>query len=289
MTPAHDPAGKPLPLETLYDGSTGTALPLPPELADFYGIFRFPLREDKPYVLANLVTSLDGVVSLGVEGKAGGKEISGSNVQDRALMGVLRAAADAIVVGAGTLRDGKGSPLTAASVYPPLKSAYASFRRALNKEEFPLAVIVTASGDLDAALPLFQGEQEVLVVTTPKGARRLRKLGFPSRVTVTQAPTSSAHKEATIPAKAVLDAIASIRSCRLVLVEGGPHLLGDFLAEHLIDEQFLTLSPQLVGRDDSTHELHLVEGHAFAPANPLWCKLGVIKRCESHLFLRYIF
>ena len=289
MTPAHDPAGKPLPLETLYDGSTGPALPLPPELADFYGALRFPLREGKPYVLANLVTSLDGVVSLGVEGKAGGKEISGSNVQDRALMGVLRAAADAVVVGAGTLRDGKGSPLTAASVYPPLKTAYASFRRALDKEQTPLAVIVTSSGDLDPSLPLFHREQEVLVVTTPKGARSLRKLDLPSRVTVTEAPAPSAHKEATIPAHSILDAIAQIRSCDLVLVEGGPHLLGDFLPEHLIDEQFLTLSPQLIGRDDSSHELHLVEGHTFAPADPLWCKLGVIKRCESHLFLRYTF
>ena len=289
MTPAHDLAGKPLPLETLYDGSSGPALPLPPELADFYGALRFPLREGRPYVLANLVTSLDGVVSLGVEGKAGGKEISGSNVQDRALMGVLRAAADAVVVGAGTLRDGKGSPLTAASVYPPLKAAYASFRRALIKEETPLAVIVTSSGDLDPSLHLFHREQDVLIVTTPKGVRSLRKLDLPSRVTVAEAPAPSAHKEATIPARSILDAIAQIRSCNMVLVEGGPHLLGDFLAEHLIDEQFLTLSPQLIGRDDSSHELHLVEGHTFAPAAPLWCKLGVIKRCESHLFLRYMF
>ena len=48
MTPSHAPAGKPLPLETLYDGSTGTSLPLPPELADFYGALRFPLREGRP-------------------------------------------------------------------------------------------------------------------------------------------------------------------------------------------------------------------------------------------------
>ena len=289
MTPAQAPAGTPLPLETLYDGSSGPAVPLPPELVEFYGELRFPLRKGEPYVLANLVTSLDGVVSLGVEGKSGGKEISGSNVQDRALMGVLRAAADAVVVGAGTLRDGKGSPLTAASVYPPMKAAYASFRRALGKEETPLAVIVTSSGDLDPSLPLFHREQDVLVVTTPKGARRLRKLDLPSGVTVTEAPAPADHKQATIPAQFVLDAIAQIRACRLVLVEGGPHLLGDFLAEKLIDEQFLTLSPQLVGRDDSSHELHLIEGHTFAPADPLWCKLGVVKRCESHLFLRYMF
>ena len=105
-------------------------------------------------------------------------------------------------------------------------------------------------------------------MTTPKGARSLRKLDLPSSVTLAEAPAPSAHKEATIPAHSVLDAIAQIRSCSLVLVEGGPHLLGDFLAEHLIDEQFLTLSPQLIGRDDSSHELHLVEGQLSPPPTP---------------------
>ena len=141
-------------------------------------------------------------------------------------MGVLRAAADAVVVGAGTLRDGKGSPLSAASIYSPMKSAYASFRSALGKEETPLAVIVTSSGNLNPSLPLFHREQDVLVVTTPKGARSLRKLGLPSQVTVTESPAPSAHKEETIAAHSILDAIAQIRSCSLVLVEGGPHLSG---------------------------------------------------------------
>jgi riboflavin biosynthesis pyrimidine reductase len=289
MTPTHDPGAAPLPLETLFDGSTGVALPLPPDLADFYGSLRFPLSQDRPYVIANLVTSLDGVVSLGVEGKSGGKEISGSNVQDRALMGVLRAAADAVVVGAGTLRDGKGSPLTAASVFPPLASAYSSFRCALSKAESPLAVIVTASGDLDPSMPIFHRGQEVLVVTTPKGARHLRDLGLPPRVTISEVQTEEAGDENAIPAAAILGAIAAVRTSTLLLVEGGPHLLGDFLSAHLIDEQFLTLSPQLIGRDDSSHELHLVEGHTFAPSNPLWSTLNVVKRCESHLFLRYTF
>ncbi|HST04541.1 MAG TPA: dihydrofolate reductase family protein [Chloroflexia bacterium] len=272
-------------LETLYDNSTGTALPLSSKLASFYGPLRLPLHAGKPYVLANLVTSLDGVVSLGIEGKAGGKEISGSNVQDRALMGVLRAVTDAVVVGGGTLREGKGAPLTAESVFPPLADAYAATREALKKEGSPLAVIVTASGDLDPTMRLFHREQEVLVVTTGKGARHLRKEGLPSRVKVAEA---KADGEA-IAAGAVLKAIAGARKCAIVLVEGGPHLLGDFLGEKLIDEQFLTLSPQIVGRDGSSHHLGLVEGHAFAPDDPLWCELSVVKRCESHLFLRYVF
>lgn len=51
--------------------------------------------------LANFVTTLDGVVSLGIPGKAGGGPISGENVHDRLLMGLLRVVSDAIIVGAG--------------------------------------------------------------------------------------------------------------------------------------------------------------------------------------------
>src|SRR5688572_3516414 len=101
------------PFETLYDTSEGRELPLPAGLQGLYGSLHFPVRQDRPYVIANMVTSLDGVVTLGIPGKAGGKEISGSNMHDRALMGLLRAAADAVVVGAGTLREGKGQALAA--------------------------------------------------------------------------------------------------------------------------------------------------------------------------------
>ncbi|HEX8598276.1 MAG TPA: dihydrofolate reductase family protein [Chloroflexia bacterium] len=279
----------PLPLEALYDRSIGTELPLPPELRQFYGALRFPLRRGKPYVIANLVSSLDGVVSLGIPGQAGGKEISGSNLQDRALMGLLRAAADAVVVGAGTLRESEGKLLTGAKVFPPLAGAYADLRRILRKESESLAVIVTASGDLDPALPIFRGGAEVLVVTTPTGAQRARGLGLPKVVRVMEAPAEDEGSMDHIPARAVLEAIQTLRSCDVVLVEGGPRLLGDFYAEGIIDEQFLTLSPQVVGRDSSGKQRGLVEGKGFAPGRPLWGELSVVKRGESHLFLRYGF
>jgi riboflavin biosynthesis pyrimidine reductase len=273
-----------VPLETLYDATLGVEIPLPSELERFYGALRFPLRTEGPYVIANLVTSLDGVVSLGIPGKAGGKEISGSNQPDLMLMGLLRAVADAVVEGAGTLREGKGKPLTASGIYPPLAGAYASLRAALGKEGEPLAVIVTASGDLDPSMQIFNGGSQVLVVTTSRGARHARKLGLPAEVEVAEVEV-----EGPIPAAAVLDALAKVRNCAVVLVEGGPHLLGDFLGENLIDEQFLTLAPQIVGRDTSGTRLGLVEGRTFAPEHPLWSRLAVVKRSDSHLFLRYAF
>ena len=92
------------PLETLYDAAEGCPLPLPPELATLYGRLTFPLIQGRPYVIANFVTTLDGIVSLGVPGQEGGAEISGFNQHDRMVMGLLRAVADAVVVGAGTPR-----------------------------------------------------------------------------------------------------------------------------------------------------------------------------------------
>jgi riboflavin biosynthesis pyrimidine reductase len=76
---------------------------------------------------------------------------------------------------------------------------------------------------------------------------------------------------------------------RLILVEGGPRLLGDFYAERLLDEQFLTLAPQLVGRDVGDQRISLVMGKSFAPRNPLWGTLVDLRRGSSHLFLRYSF
>ena len=73
----------------------------------------------------------------------------------------------------------------------------------------------------------------------------------------------------------------------LLLVEGGPRLLARFVAESLLDEQFLTIAPQLVGRDDEYHRPGLIEGQRLAPAHPRWARLLSARRAESFLFLRY--
>ena len=66
-------------------------------------------------------------------------------------------------------------------------------------------------------------------------------------------------------------------------------MLGDFYAEHLIDEQFLTLAPQIAGRDAGDRRLSLVMGKVFAPRDALWGTLIDVRRGSSHLFLRYSF
>ncbi len=140
----------PEPLETLsgYTTTAGHALPLPPALARLYGRLEFPPHPGRPYVFGNFVTSLDGVVALNsAKVGSGGGEISGFNEHDRLVMGLLRAIADAVVVGAGTLRAVPDHLWTSRVIYPPLEEAYQELRTSLGKTEPPLNVIVTATGN----------------------------------------------------------------------------------------------------------------------------------------------
>jgi hypothetical protein len=90
-------------LRALVETTRGGKLPLPPKLSSLYGAFRLPVPRSGPLVFSNFVSTLDGVVSLQVKGHSGGGDISGFSGQDRMVMGLLRAAADAVIVGSGTL------------------------------------------------------------------------------------------------------------------------------------------------------------------------------------------
>ncbi|HEV8192923.1 MAG TPA: dihydrofolate reductase family protein [Ktedonobacterales bacterium] len=280
-------------LETLYASqavAAGHPLPLPPALALLYGPLTFPapMPFPRPYVIGNFVSTLGGVAALTEPGHGGGGEISGFNTQDRMLMGLLRAVADAVVVGAGTLRADPVHLWTADYVFPALAEPYHTLRAALGKSGPPLNVIVTASGELDTTLPVFQsGSVPTLIVTTPRGARRVERRCLPTGVSVATAPAG-----AVITTGAVLAAIAQARAGDVIVVEGGPHLMGDFLAERCLDELFLTLAPQIAGRSDAPDvatRLAFVAGKVFAPDNPLWGTLTSVHRGGSHLFLRYAF
>ena len=273
------------PLESLFDMERGQDLPLPSELATLFGRLQFPPHPHRPYIIGNFVTTLDGVVSLGEPGYSGGGEISGSNQHDRMVMGLLRAIADAVIVGAGTLRSVPHHRWTAEYIYPPLATVYRELRANLGKPEPPLNVIVTGHGNINLDLPVFQsGEVPVLIVTTARGLQRINEQHFPSSVQVL-----AMQNTGPISAQAILEAVSRVRRSDVILVEGGPQLMGDFFAERHLDELFLTLAPQIAGRDGSFERPGLIAGKRFAPEHPLWGTLIGVKRGGSHLFLRYAF
>jgi riboflavin biosynthesis pyrimidine reductase len=274
------------PLVTLYAATRGAALPLPPQLRRLYGELRMPLPRARPLVVSNFVSTLDGVVSLNVRGHASGGTISGFSLQDRMVMGLLRAVADVVVIGSGTLAADRRHLWTADAIMPSLAAPYRRLREALGKRASPLNVVVTGSGDVDLRWPVFaSGKVRTLILTTTRGARRLAAQRIPATVAI----RSLQRGTGAIPARAVLAAVGEASGGRMVLVEGGPRLVGDFYAEGLIDEQFLTLAPQFAGRAVDDRRLSLVMGHAFAPGDTKWGTLADARRGGSHLFLRYRF
>ncbi len=274
------------PLATLHETKRGRALPLPPKLSRLYGRMRMPSARARPHVISNFATTLDGVVSLNVKGHRSGGDISGFSAQDRMVMGLLRAVADAVVIGTGTLAVDRNHLWTAEDIFPRFGDDYRRLRAALGKRGPPLNAVVSGSGRLDLRLPIFSsGKVPALIVTTAAGARELRKQKVPDSVVIRAVRSSGG----AIRARSVIDAVCRASAGKLILVEGGPQLLGAFYAERLLDEQFLTLSPQLAGRGADVERISLVMGRAFAPRHPLWGTLADLRRGSSHLFLRYSF
>ena len=120
---------------------------MPPDLAR--QCLRMPLPRSHPHVVSNFVTTLDGVVSLNTKGHASGVDISGSSSQDRMVMGVLRAIADVVIIGSGTLGADRRHVWTAEAIFPELADEYRRLTNALGKRGPPLNVIVSGSGGID--------------------------------------------------------------------------------------------------------------------------------------------
>ena len=247
-----------------------------------------PAPEERPYCIANFVSTLDGVVSFNLPGQSEGAQISNSNEEDRFIMGLLRASADAVVVGSGTLQAAgpHGSWLPEA-VYPAAKDLYQKYRtEVLRKPEYPLVVIVTGTGGLDLTSAVFHTPRtRVLILTTEQGKRRLSQSGSEALASVEVKALSTAEER--ISPSAILTLLRQEAGVELLLHEAGPTLFGEFLAGGFMDELFLTVAPQIAGRDAVHPRPGLVANVQFSPATAPWWKLISAKSAADYLFLRY--
>ena len=262
------------PLERLYELGDLVSWKMPEALELAYG---GGLGFEGPCVYANFVASIDGVVALGPEYPSSGSAISGREPADRFVMGLLRALADAVLIGAGTLRATPGHRWTPSHVWPASESEFAQLRRDRDSEPVPELVVVTARGDLPRLHPALQAG--ALVVTTSAGAQRLRDSVPPSSTVVVVGDG---------PTLALEDVLATVRSRghELVLTEGGPRLLGQLATAGLLDELFLTVSPVLAGREGGSRP-GLIEGAELLPGRSEPAQLLSLRRHRSYLFLRY--
>ena len=246
---------------------------LPDELARVYG---GTLGLDEPCVVTNFVESLDGVVAV-PDLPRSHAVIGDESEPDRFVMALLRACADAIVIGSGTLLASPQGTWRPAAVYPPAADALAELREERGRDAQPLLAIVTGGDSLDPAHPVL--EQGALVVTTERAAPDLRS-SVPAASEVVA--VSDGH---TVDVAA---AIAELRrrGCAVILSESGPNLFGALLASWLVDELFLTVSPVLAGRAQPPR-LGLVEGVELLPQTRIAGRLRSVRAHGSHLFLRY--
>ncbi|HLK50741.1 MAG TPA: dihydrofolate reductase family protein [Bryobacteraceae bacterium] len=263
---------------------------LPPELYRQYGgdlVFP-PAFADRPYVIGNFVSSLDGVVSFLVPGHAGGGDISGHDAHDRFIMGLLRASVDAVMIGSGTLHaTAPGHLWTAESIYPEAAEIYDRYRKdILKKPGPPLTVIASAGGLVDLQRATFHTPGiSVQIITTAEGRVRLDAGGV-KRLRSTQVTVLADSGPAVAPA-AILQFLRAEAGTRLLLHEGGPTLFGEFVAAGLVDEFFLTLAPQIAGRGFDRPRPAMVAGAEFLPQTAPWLQLLSVKQGGNHLYLRY--
>ena len=256
-------------IELLYEPPGLPAFDLPAELAAAYpGTFGFA----ESRVVANFVATLDGVVAIPAVPRSNALIAAGS-AADRFVMGLLRASADALVIGSGTLAASPGGLWTAEQAYPAAAAAFAELRARLGLPAGPEVAVLSASGAVDPAHPAFAAG--AVVVTTDAGAARLG-----GRV-----ETVSLGPGASVDPAAALRALRA-RGRRRILHEGGPRAIGSFLAAGTVDELFLTVSPLLLGRDGRDTRLALVEDADLLP-HGIGATLIGVRREAAHLFLRY--
>jgi riboflavin biosynthesis pyrimidine reductase len=227
-------------------------------------------------VYANFVSSIDGIVALEGGRAPSGGIISGHNEADRFVMGLLRAYAEAVLVGAGTVRAEGGKALwTPDYIYPAAAKAFADLRQELEREKVPRLVIVVGSGDLNPSERAL--EVGALVLTTTASAKRLRKV-LPKACEVRAISDTD-----PIDVDAIFTALHA-DGYRTILSEGGPQLFGQLIKNDRVDELFLTVSPVLEGQSDQS--FGLIRGADFG-RTPKPSRLLSVRRHESHLFLRY--
>jgi riboflavin biosynthesis pyrimidine reductase len=262
---------------------------LPQALLELYdGDLQFPAASaERPYVVANFVSTLDGAASFKLPGQSSGATVSGSDPADRFIMGLLRASVDAVMVGANTIHDTSPAGLwIPPETFPDAKDLYRDYRAtSLRKRDYPLVVVVSGSGKLDLDRAAFQApDVHMLILTTAAGERELTARGVEK---LTSVKVSALAETSAIDPAAILPFLSSQFGVRMLLHEGGPTLFGEFLALRAVDEFFLTLAPQIAGRLPHTIRPGLVQGVEFPPEAAPWFDLLTVKQSAAYLYLRY--
>ncbi|MFD5450415.1 pyrimidine reductase family protein [Streptomyces sp. NPDC127100] len=202
-------------------------------LAELAAAYAYPGPDARPggWLRANMVSTLDGAA------QHDGRSQPISSAADMRIFGTLRALADVVIAGAETVRQEGYRPARA-------RAEFAELRRAAGQGPAPVIAVVSASLELDFSLPLFTSPLVRTLILTGAAAA-------PDRVAAAERAGArvvvAGDGVGVDPARAVR-ALAELGHTRL-LTEGGPRLLGQFVAAGVLDELCLTVSPMLTAGD----------------------------------------
>lgn len=280
--------------EILFDHAEPAALSDPAYAP--YGTLGVPApAPDRPWIYSNFVQSLDGIASF--KGRHPlGSDISQS-AEDRWLMDLLRAHADAIILGVNTLVEETQVSSVRGPVYRIEDPALLGLRRKLGRRR-ETNIFVTGAASLDLGdYRVFDGDLvETVIITTNVGAARLREWKSHPQVKVIVAGQGE-----FVDLPQAMGVLRTQFGIEYLLCEGGPTLYGYMSRAGLIDEKFVTISPIEVGlRIPPEQEPADAErskppigrpttfvAPGFTKENAPWWRWLSCRRVDDHQFSRY--
>lgn len=281
----------------LYDDADLTAghkgIGLPERIRIFYGgdLTMPPAVTGRATVSVNFVVRRDGVVNIPED--PGGQAINGGNTNDQAVMAILRAAHDAVLVGSETLASEPNHLWTPSYIHPQFGEELEEWRLSRRRSRYPWNIIVSRSGRVNdpqnfvKKVPLGLGKAvfnapglATILVTAPEGARVLGEVAA-AHPNVTLLTIESEDFE-----RQLLAELLKRFGIHYLLVEGGPTVNGAFHAKGLVTDDFLTLAPGMAGRTRDSRRATLMMGHEFPPDAIPMPELISVRRSDDHLFVR---
>ncbi len=224
--------------------------------------------DDRPYVLLNMVMSVDGKVVIEETEQGIGSAV------DQRLMRELRVNADVVLNGAETLRTSGSSPRLGGI------AELEQLRRERGQSRFPMVATISGSGELPLDRIFFTADDFGAVIYLASSAPAARRLAI--EATGRQVVTVPAGNE--VPG--MLRHMRTELGARVLLLEGGPTLNAAFFRADAVDEIFLTVGPVVVGGSENKTP---VEGSPYGRETaPRLRLVSAIPHDETgEVFLRY--
>jgi riboflavin-specific deaminase-like protein len=221
-----------------------------------------------PFVFINMAITADGKIAT-----ANRKVSSFGSQRDKDHLLELRATADAVMCGAGTVNSG---PITLG----PGPAKYRRLRKRHGLAEYNLRIIASGSGNVNPESEIFKRKfSPIIILTTDRASEEklkpLRELG--AKIKSFGAREIDFYK--------ALQWLREKWNVKRLLCEGGGELDDALFRAGLVDELHLTMCPKIFGGRKAPT---IAEGDVVPKlANAAQLKLKSMKRIGDELFVVY--